>query len=343
MGQTGHLGILLGDSLVGVYQDQAHVSPLNGHGGPQDGKLLDAVVHLGLLAHTGGVDEQVLALLVLKIAVHRVPGGARHVADDHPLLPQDAVYQGGLAHVGLADDRHLDDIVLLFLLVLRGEILHTGIQQIPGAMAVDGGDRDGIPQSQVIELINVWVGDPHLVHLVDRQHHRLLRAQQHVGHLLVGGGEAGLDVADKEDHRGVLDGDLRLLAHKGQNLAVGGGLDAAGVHQVELPVSPLRLGVQPVAGDAGGILHDGQPLAHQFIKQHGLAHVGPAHDCNQRLHNSTLTLSVTGCSDNSRPPAAGYRRAPPPAAPEWRPPGQSRCQPEGPSPAPPGPPPPAPQ
>ena len=42
---------------------------LNGHGGPQDGKLLDAVVHLGLLAHTGGVDEQVLALLVLKIAV----------------------------------------------------------------------------------------------------------------------------------------------------------------------------------------------------------------------------------------------------------------------------------
>ena len=65
--RTGHLGILLSDSLVGVHQDQAHVGPLNGHGGPQDGKLLDAVVHLGLLAHTGGVDEQVLALLVLKI------------------------------------------------------------------------------------------------------------------------------------------------------------------------------------------------------------------------------------------------------------------------------------
>ena len=280
VGQARHLGVLLGDPLARVDHDEAHVTPLNGHGGPEDGELLDAVVHLGLLAHAGGVDEQVLALGVLEIAVHRVPGGARHVADDHPLLPQNPVDQGGLAHVGLADHRHLDHVVLHLLLVLRGEVAEALVQQIAGAVAVDGGDGDGIAQAQVVELIDVRVGHAHLIHLVHRQHHRLAGAQQHVSHLLVGGGQAGLDVAQEHDHRGVVDGDLRLLAHEGQDLAVGGGLDAAGVYQIELPVPPLRLGVQPVTGDAGGVLHDGQPLAHQLIEQHGLAHVGAAHDGN---------------------------------------------------------------
>ena len=60
----------------------------------------------------------------------------------------------------------------------------------------------------------------------------LRAAQEHAGHLLVGGGEAGLDVRDRKMITvRVLDGDLRLLAHEGQDLTVGGGLDAAGVHQ----------------------------------------------------------------------------------------------------------------
>ena len=73
-------------------------------------------------------------------------------------------------------------------------------------------------------------------------------------------------------------GDLRLLPHEGQDLVVGARLDAAGVHQVEDPVAPLAGGVDPVPGHAGGVLHDGQPLAAQLIEQHGLAHVGAAHD-----------------------------------------------------------------
>ncbi len=117
-------------------------------------------------------------MLVFKVAVHRVPGGARHVGDDDPLLPQDAVDQGGLAHVGLADDGHLDDVVLLFLLLLGGEVLEAGVQQVAGAVAVDGGDGDGVAQAQVIELIDVRVLPAHLVRLVHRQHHRLARARR---------------------------------------------------------------------------------------------------------------------------------------------------------------------
>lgn len=147
-------------------------------------------------------------------------------------------------------------------------------------MAVDGRHGDGVAQTQVVEFIDVRVGVTHLVHFVDRQHHRLAGAQQHVGHLLVGGGEAGLHVAQEDDDGGVLNGDLCLLAHEGQDLAVGTRLDAAGVHQVKLPVEPLSLGIQTVTGDTGGIFHDGEPLAHQFIKEHGLAHIGAAHNSN---------------------------------------------------------------
>ena len=42
MGQARHLGVLLRDALVGVDEDQAHIGPLNGHGGPEDGKFLDS-------------------------------------------------------------------------------------------------------------------------------------------------------------------------------------------------------------------------------------------------------------------------------------------------------------
>ena len=134
-------------------------------------------------------------------------------------------------------------------------------------MAVDGGDGDGIAQAQVVELVEIRVRQAGGVHLVHRQNDGLAAAQQHIGHLMVRGSDAGLDVCQKHDDRGVLHGDLRLLAHKAQDLIVGPGLDAAGVHQGEGPAVPVRLPVDAVPGDAGGILHDGQPFSDQLVEQ----------------------------------------------------------------------------
>ena len=92
---------------------------------------------------------------MVKAGVDGVAGGARHVGHDDPLLPKNLVHQRGLAGVGLADDRHLDGVIFLFLLVLRREVLHASIQQVAGAVAVDGGDGDGIAQTQIIEFIDV--------------------------------------------------------------------------------------------------------------------------------------------------------------------------------------------
>ena len=82
-------------------------------------------------------------------------------------------------------------------------------------MAVEGGDGDGVAQPQVVELVDIRVLPAGLVGLVHRQHHRLARAQEHIGHLLVGGGHPGFHIADQDDDSGVVHGDLRLLPHKG--------------------------------------------------------------------------------------------------------------------------------
>ena len=39
---------------------------------------------------------------------------------------------------------------------------------------------------------------------------------------------------------------------------------------------PLAIAVDPIAGDAGGVLHNGYAAAGEFIKEHGLAHIGAA-------------------------------------------------------------------
>ena len=81
--------------------------------------FLDRVVDLRLAAHTGGVDEQILAEFVFKIAVDGVARRARNVGDDHALLAENAVEQARLADVRLADDGDLDDILVVFLAVRR--------------------------------------------------------------------------------------------------------------------------------------------------------------------------------------------------------------------------------
>ena len=283
VGETGDLGVLLGDALTGIHHDDADIRTLNGHLGTHDGELLNAVVHLGLAADAGGVYENVLAEFVVHSGIHAVTGGAGHVGHDHTLFTQNEVDEGGLAHVGLADHGHTDALLVLVVGILVGEVLKAGVQQLVGAVAVDGGEGDGIAQTQRIELIDVGVHMAGGVHLVDAEHHGLAGALQHGGHFLVGGGDAGADLGDENDDIGGVDGQHGLLTHEHEDLVVGTRLDAAGVHDVKDTAPPLALGIKPVAGDAGGILHDGELLPAEAVEEQGLAHVGPSHNGYQRF------------------------------------------------------------
>ena len=104
-----------------------------------------------------------------------------------------------------------------------------------------------------------------------------MAAAQHVGYFLVGGGQAVADIHHHDDAVSGVNGDLCLLTHVGQNTLGRLGLDAAGVHQHELVAAPLAVCKNAVAGNARGILHDGQALAAEFVEQGRLAHVGAAH------------------------------------------------------------------
>ena len=67
-------------------EDCLCIRALDGRDGAQVRIFLDRIVDLGLAAHTGGVDEQVLAELVFKIAVDRVARRTGDVGDDHALF-----------------------------------------------------------------------------------------------------------------------------------------------------------------------------------------------------------------------------------------------------------------
>ena len=154
------------------------------------------------------------------------------------------------------------------------------VQQVAGAVSVHRGDRDRVAQSQIIKLIEFRRNLADAVALVDAQHHRLVALLQHGGNLLVGRGDAGLDVYHQDDDLRALDGHLGLASHLREDDVVRIRLDAAGIDQHDLVAAPLAGRIDAVAGDAGSVLHNREPLADQFIKQGGFADIRPAHHCD---------------------------------------------------------------
>ena len=281
MRETGDLRVLLGDAVARVDHDQAHIRALDGELCAHDGEFLDAVVHAGLAADAGGVDKDVFAVFILKAGVDAVARRTGDVADDDALFAEDEVHERGLADVRLADDGDAGVVRVRVGGVLGRKMLQAGVEQVARAVTVHGGDGDRIAEAEGVKLIDAGIDRAGGVHLVDGQHNGLFRAQEHIGHLLIGGGHAGADLGDEHDDVGRVDGKLRLLAHEQQDLIVGARLDAAGVDDVERAAAPLALGIEPVARDAGRVLNDGQAAAAELIEEHGLADIRPAHDRNQ--------------------------------------------------------------
>ena len=225
------------------------------------------------------------------LAVDGVTGGAGDIADDDALLTGDPVDQAGLAGVGLADDGNLDTLVLFDVVPgVLGQMGKAGVQQVAGAVAVEGGNAHRVAQTQVIELIELCGGMAGGVHFVDGQHDGLLGPLEHEGNLHVGGGDAGAQIGDQNDHLSVVDGDEGLLTHKLQDLVVGPGLDTAGIHHHEGLVAPFGVAVDTVTGNAGGVFHDGVALFGNAVEQQGFAHVGAAHDGDHGFFHNINSL-----------------------------------------------------
>ena len=266
MGNTRHLAVLLRKTHGAVNENKAHIRPLHGHFGPEIAVVLNGVLDLGLFPQPRRVDEGKGSVWVFNGHIHRVPGGSGHVRDDAPVLPGHPVHQRGLAHIGLADDSHLNDLAFGLLFLPLGQAFQHPVQQVAGAVAVDRGYHHRVPQAQVIELVKLRGGLAHAVAFVHAQHHRAAAFLQQLGHLLVCGGNPGTQVRDENNGAGRVNGNLHLLPHLAEQNILRGGLQAPGIHQGEGPAAPFPVPENPVPGHAGGVLHNGQPPPHNFVE-----------------------------------------------------------------------------
>ena len=160
VGEARHLRILLGKALCGVDHDDTHLGALHGRQTAQHAVPLHAVLHFAAFAQAGSVDKRKFAVPVVHITVHRVPGGARLVGDDHAFLAQDMVDQAGLAYVGAADDRHTDALVLILSIFIFRQAGAHRFQQVARAVAVHRGNRIRFADAQRIKSYSSMGGSP---------------------------------------------------------------------------------------------------------------------------------------------------------------------------------------
>src|SRR5690606_2878255 len=200
-------------------------------------------------------------------------------------------------HVGAADDGQHDRIGAFFRRAVPGQQRQHPVQQLAGVAAVLRGDRDGIAQAQLVKLQHRrFLIGPVAVDFVDGQKDGFFPAAQKLRHLGVQRVDAFAAVDDQDDHVGLGHGDLGLSPALRGDVFGGVRIDAARVDHREDAVAPAALAVEPIAGDAGLILHDRDPAPDEAVEQGRFAHVGPADqgDYGKLLHFKASLYSAFG-------------------------------------------------
>ena len=98
-------GVLLGQRLARVDQDDGHLGPVQRRLGAQGRVVVGAAGLVRPAPDARGVDEPPVSAAELDQLVDRVAGGAGDRVDDDPLGAGELVEQAGLADVGLAQQR----------------------------------------------------------------------------------------------------------------------------------------------------------------------------------------------------------------------------------------------
>ncbi len=107
---------------------------------------------------------------------------------------------------------------------------------------------------------------------------------QHLGEALVERGYTRPGVDHEQDHIGIADGDLGLLAHPVFERAVGAVLVTGRVEHLEVQVGNVPVRLAAVACYAGRVIDQRDLAAHQPIEQRGLSDIGAADNGNGYGH-----------------------------------------------------------
>ena len=173
--------------------------------------------------------------------------------------------------------------MLFLVLVHGGKAGNDFIKHITNAEPLLRRDADRRADAEGVKIINALLKF-RMIDLIDDEHNGLLTAAKHIGDLFIGSGYAGSAVNDENNDIRGLDCKLRLTAHLLCDYILALGLDSARINECESIVKPFRIGIDPVTGNAGGILDYRYALSDYFIKQGRFANVRATHYCYQGFH-----------------------------------------------------------
>ena len=204
------MDILLGDSLYGIDQYDADIGPVHGGDRADHRVSLDLIRHPSLPPKPRGVDEDVALSIVDDLRVDRIPCGPRDLGDNDAVFPEELIDHRALPHIRLSDEGDPDPVILRFLLQTLREMLQKLIQQIPEPQLIHGGHTEGIPEPQLIELIDLIPQLLEGIHLVHAEHNRLMGFPEQLRDRIVRVRHTASHIDDKEDDIGRLDRKLCL-------------------------------------------------------------------------------------------------------------------------------------
>ena len=290
VGVARDVRVLRRHAFGGVHHEDRDVASLEALERHDHGELLEDFGDPPLAPDAGGVDEEVRAITEGQRRVHRVARRARSLVDEHPLLAEHRVDEGGLADIRSADDRHacalgpaLDHRI--------GHLTAGGFEQLGDPATVLG--RNGLDgrEAETVEIRErgLLAGGVDLVH---REQHGVLAATEDAGDLLVERGQARAAVHDEDDEVGFRDGRQHLVAHGRDQIGLGAGVEAARVHYRRLPALEDGGAVEPVARDPRHVVDEGATAPDEAVEERGFAHVGPAHESDDRTDHGVAGRSA---------------------------------------------------
>ena len=277
--QIGQLQVLDVKGIVLVHHQHDHLGKGDGADGVGDRQLLQLLLHAGLAAHAGRVDQPDVTPLIFPVDRDRVAGDAGFRTGQHAILTDQPVDQGRLAGIGATDDGDADRLVGVVLFVGDEGFLpgssHKGGIQVRHPLTVLGRKRHRLAKAQGMRLADATTAFPALG-LVGDQHDGLGLTPKAFGKDPVQRGHAFAGVDHEQDQVAVGNRRLGLFAHARFQTVVADVLEPGRVDQGQFKVAETALGIATITRNPRPVIDQGQAFSNQPIEQGGLAHIGAA-------------------------------------------------------------------
>ncbi len=304
---VGDFQVLYLKTFGRIEQQYDDFGKVDGVAGVGDRQLFELVLHLGPLAHPGGIDQANPAFvlqwrniaLFIGFALFRVrivpnpldrdavARNARFRPGNQTLLAQQFVDECRFARIGSADDGQLQyGVMRLRVLDLERaavDMRQQFLKQVGHAFTMLAADRDRFAKTERVAFENAVITLLALG-LVDREHHGCIATPQPTPDFLVERSNARASVYQEQGNLCPRNRRLGLHPHPpGQSVRVFI-LIARRIDDGEFEIEQAAFALAPVAGDAGRVIDKRQLLANQPVEKSRLADIGPTDNGYRRQH-----------------------------------------------------------